>query len=166
MFTSEPYFCIIMMNQFLSWNLFDQKWKFNNSVVFVLKLFNPLHLGYLHCNEYDSLRLRWLRQTLESFIPQPLVNVIEVSELDGREMGDAQPETFDKVLLLHCDRLIDSQWYHCYVALLLLFFHLLPDIASYNFSVPWEILIKWTWKQFSFDGQHVQRKRKHWDWGL
>ncbi|XP_024614954.1 tRNA (cytosine(34)-C(5))-methyltransferase, mitochondrial isoform X2 [Neophocaena asiaeorientalis asiaeorientalis] len=55
--------------------------------------------GYLHCNEYDSLRLRWLRQTLESFIPQPLVNVIEVSELDGREMGDAQPETFDKVLV-------------------------------------------------------------------
>ncbi|XP_059955793.1 tRNA (cytosine(34)-C(5))-methyltransferase, mitochondrial isoform X2 [Mesoplodon densirostris] len=55
--------------------------------------------GYLHCNEYDSLRLRWLRQTLESFIPQPLVNVIKVSELDGREMGDAQPETFDKVLV-------------------------------------------------------------------
>ncbi|XP_008567379.1 PREDICTED: putative methyltransferase NSUN3 isoform X1 [Galeopterus variegatus] len=55
--------------------------------------------GYLHCNEYDSLRLRWLRQTLESFIPQPLINVIKVSELDGREMGDAQPETFDKVLV-------------------------------------------------------------------
>ncbi|XP_016020659.2 tRNA (cytosine(34)-C(5))-methyltransferase, mitochondrial isoform X3 [Rousettus aegyptiacus] len=55
--------------------------------------------GYLHCNEYDSLRLRWLRQTLESFIPQPLVNVIKVSELDGREMGDAQPEKFDKVLV-------------------------------------------------------------------
>ncbi|XP_021570042.1 tRNA (cytosine(34)-C(5))-methyltransferase, mitochondrial, partial [Carlito syrichta] len=55
--------------------------------------------GYLHCNEYDGLRLRWLRQTLESFIPQPLINVIKVSELDGREMGDAQPETFDKVLV-------------------------------------------------------------------
>ncbi|XP_004446701.1 tRNA (cytosine(34)-C(5))-methyltransferase, mitochondrial isoform X2 [Dasypus novemcinctus] len=55
--------------------------------------------GYLQCNEYDSLRSRWLRQTLESFIPQPLVNVIKVSELDGREMGDAQPETFDKVLV-------------------------------------------------------------------
>ncbi|XP_063080858.1 tRNA (cytosine(34)-C(5))-methyltransferase, mitochondrial isoform X2 [Cavia porcellus] len=55
--------------------------------------------GYLHCNEYDSLRLRWLRQTLESFIPQPLRNVIKVSELDGREIGDAQPETFDKVLV-------------------------------------------------------------------
>lgn len=65
----------------------------------IVKLFNPFSLGYLHCNEYDSLRLRWLRQTLESFIPQPLVNVIKVSELDGREMGDAQPETFDKVLL-------------------------------------------------------------------
>nr|XP_045359753.1 tRNA (cytosine(34)-C(5))-methyltransferase, mitochondrial isoform X2 [Camelus bactrianus] len=55
--------------------------------------------GYLHCNEYDTLRLRWLRETLESFIPQPLVNVIKVSELDGREMGDAWPETFDKVLV-------------------------------------------------------------------
>nr|KAF6379604.1 NOP2/Sun RNA methyltransferase 3 [Myotis myotis] len=55
--------------------------------------------GYLHCNEYDSLRLRWLRQTLESFIPEPLENVIKVSELDGREMGDAQPEKFDKVLV-------------------------------------------------------------------
>ncbi|XP_057621020.1 tRNA (cytosine(34)-C(5))-methyltransferase, mitochondrial [Chionomys nivalis] len=55
--------------------------------------------GYLLCNEYDSLRVRWLRQTLESFIPQPLINVIKVSESDGREMGDAQPETFDKVLV-------------------------------------------------------------------
>ncbi|XP_008984685.3 tRNA (cytosine(34)-C(5))-methyltransferase, mitochondrial isoform X4 [Callithrix jacchus] len=55
--------------------------------------------GYLHCNEYDSLRFRWLRQTLESFIPQPLINVIKVSELDGRKMGDAQPEMFDKVLV-------------------------------------------------------------------
>ncbi|XP_031518811.1 tRNA (cytosine(34)-C(5))-methyltransferase, mitochondrial isoform X8 [Papio anubis] len=55
--------------------------------------------GYLHCNEYDSLRLKWLRQTLESFIPQPLINVIKVSELDGRKMGDAQPEMFDKVLV-------------------------------------------------------------------
>ncbi|XP_045049502.2 tRNA (cytosine(34)-C(5))-methyltransferase, mitochondrial isoform X3 [Desmodus rotundus] len=55
--------------------------------------------GCLHCNEYDSLRLRWLRQTLESFIPRPLISVIKVSEMDGREMGDAQPETFDKVLV-------------------------------------------------------------------
>ncbi|XP_038201467.1 tRNA (cytosine(34)-C(5))-methyltransferase, mitochondrial [Arvicola amphibius] len=55
--------------------------------------------GYLLCNEYDRLRVGWLRQTLESFIPQPLINVIKVSESDGREMGDAQPETFDKVLV-------------------------------------------------------------------
>ncbi|XP_021094491.1 tRNA (cytosine(34)-C(5))-methyltransferase, mitochondrial isoform X3 [Heterocephalus glaber] len=55
--------------------------------------------GFLHCNEYDSLRWRRLRQTLESFVPQPLRNVIKVSELDGREIGDAQPETFDKVLV-------------------------------------------------------------------
>lgn len=55
--------------------------------------------GYLHCNEYDSLRVTWLRKTLESFIPQSLINVIKVSELDGRQMGDAQPEMFDKVLV-------------------------------------------------------------------
>ncbi|XP_069928041.1 tRNA (cytosine(34)-C(5))-methyltransferase, mitochondrial isoform X5 [Oryctolagus cuniculus] len=55
--------------------------------------------GYLHCNEYDSLRLRWLKQTLESFIPQPLINTIKVSELDGRDMGESQPESFDKVLV-------------------------------------------------------------------
>lgn len=75
----------------------------SRNLSFILKRFNPLSLGYLHCNEYDSLRLKWLKQTLESFIPQPFVNVIKVSELDGREMGDVQPETFDKVLLLHCD---------------------------------------------------------------
>lgn len=40
-----------------------------------------------------------MRQTLESFIPQPLIDVIKVSELDGREIGDAHPETFDKVLV-------------------------------------------------------------------
>ncbi|XP_041578371.1 tRNA (cytosine(34)-C(5))-methyltransferase, mitochondrial [Vulpes lagopus] len=55
--------------------------------------------GYLHCNEYNGLRFRWLKQTLESFIPQPLVDVIKVSELDGRDLGDAQPGTFDKVLV-------------------------------------------------------------------
>ncbi|XP_060028229.1 tRNA (cytosine(34)-C(5))-methyltransferase, mitochondrial [Erinaceus europaeus] len=55
--------------------------------------------GYLNCNEYDTIRLKRLKQTLESFIPQPLINVIKVSELDGREMGDAQPESFDKVLV-------------------------------------------------------------------
>ncbi|XP_043854165.1 tRNA (cytosine(34)-C(5))-methyltransferase, mitochondrial [Dromiciops gliroides] len=55
--------------------------------------------GYFHCNEYDSLRSRWLKQTLESFIPQPMTNIIKVSELDGREIGDIQPEIFDKVLV-------------------------------------------------------------------
>ncbi|XP_076799172.1 tRNA (cytosine(34)-C(5))-methyltransferase, mitochondrial isoform X2 [Arvicanthis niloticus] len=55
--------------------------------------------GYLLCNEYDRPRGRWLRQTLESFIPQPLIDIIKVSELDGREMGAAQPASFDKVLV-------------------------------------------------------------------
>uniref|UniRef100_F6U5C4 NOP2/Sun RNA methyltransferase 3 n=1 Tax=Monodelphis domestica TaxID=13616 RepID=F6U5C4_MONDO len=55
--------------------------------------------GYFHCNEYDNLRSKWLKQTLESFIPQPMMNIIKVSELDGREIGDLQPEMFDKVLV-------------------------------------------------------------------
>ncbi|XP_072477776.1 tRNA (cytosine(34)-C(5))-methyltransferase, mitochondrial isoform X6 [Notamacropus eugenii] len=55
--------------------------------------------GYFHCNEYDTLRSRWLKQTLESFIPRPMANIIKVSELDGREIGDTQPEMFDKVLV-------------------------------------------------------------------
>ncbi|XP_074048401.1 tRNA (cytosine(34)-C(5))-methyltransferase, mitochondrial isoform X2 [Macrotis lagotis] len=55
--------------------------------------------GYFHCNDHDYLRARWLKQTLESFIPQPMTNKIEVSELDGREIGDIQPEMFDKVLV-------------------------------------------------------------------
>ncbi|XP_076799174.1 tRNA (cytosine(34)-C(5))-methyltransferase, mitochondrial isoform X4 [Arvicanthis niloticus] len=63
------------------------------------ELFNPLYSGYLLCNEYDRPRGRWLRQTLESFIPQPLIDIIKVSELDGREMGAAQPASFDKVLV-------------------------------------------------------------------
>nr|XP_048726075.1 tRNA (cytosine(34)-C(5))-methyltransferase, mitochondrial isoform X6 [Caretta caretta] len=55
--------------------------------------------GHLRCNEYDSLRSRWLKQTLESFIPEPLMNLITLSELDGRQMGDLYPELYDKVLL-------------------------------------------------------------------
>ncbi|KFQ36488.1 Putative methyltransferase NSUN3, partial [Mesitornis unicolor] len=55
--------------------------------------------GQFHCNEYDDLRSRWLKQTLESFIPDPLANLITVSKLDGREIGDLKPEFYDKVLV-------------------------------------------------------------------
>uniref|UniRef100_A0A8D0GLI3 NOP2/Sun RNA methyltransferase 3 n=1 Tax=Sphenodon punctatus TaxID=8508 RepID=A0A8D0GLI3_SPHPU len=55
--------------------------------------------GLLHCNEYDSLRSRWLQETLESFIPASLMNTITVDELDGRCIGDLHPNAFDKVLL-------------------------------------------------------------------
>ncbi|NXY09226.1 NSUN3 protein, partial [Pteruthius melanotis] len=55
--------------------------------------------GRFHCNEYDDLRLRWLEQTIESFIPEPLINLIMVSKLDGRQIGDLQPEFYDKVLV-------------------------------------------------------------------
>lgn len=98
------------------------------------ELFNPSYLGYLLCNEYDRLRGRWLRQTLESFIPQPLRNVIKVSELDGREVGDAQPATFDKVLLLYveADRLLVI--WHC--AALLFFSFCFPIV---HFLRLWEI---------------------------
>ncbi|NXY15898.1 NSUN3 protein, partial [Atrichornis clamosus] len=55
--------------------------------------------GQLHCNEYDDLRSRWLEQTIESFIPDPLVNLITVSKMDGRQIGDLKPELYDKVLV-------------------------------------------------------------------
>uniref|UniRef100_A0A8B9NS32 NOP2/Sun RNA methyltransferase 3 n=1 Tax=Accipiter nisus TaxID=211598 RepID=A0A8B9NS32_9AVES len=55
--------------------------------------------GQFHCNEYDDLRSRWLKQTIESFIPYPLINVITVSKLDGRQIGDLKPELYEKVLV-------------------------------------------------------------------
>uniref|UniRef100_A0A8D0BBD6 NOP2/Sun RNA methyltransferase 3 n=1 Tax=Salvator merianae TaxID=96440 RepID=A0A8D0BBD6_SALMN len=55
--------------------------------------------GHLHSNEYDHLRFHWLKQTLESFIPESVLNIVTVSELDGREIGNLQPEKFDKVLV-------------------------------------------------------------------
>ncbi|XP_062430122.1 tRNA (cytosine(34)-C(5))-methyltransferase, mitochondrial [Rhea pennata] len=55
--------------------------------------------GQFHCNEYDGLRSRWLKQTLESFIPDPLINSIIVSKLDGRQIGDLNPELYDKILV-------------------------------------------------------------------
>nr|XP_006116906.1 tRNA (cytosine(34)-C(5))-methyltransferase, mitochondrial [Pelodiscus sinensis] len=68
--------------------------------------------GHFHCNEYDSLRSRWLKQTLESFIPEPLVNFITLSELDGRQIGDLHSELYDKVLLdAPCSN--DRSWLFC-----------------------------------------------------
>ncbi|XP_061485700.1 LOW QUALITY PROTEIN: tRNA (cytosine(34)-C(5))-methyltransferase, mitochondrial [Rhineura floridana] len=55
--------------------------------------------GLLHANEYDSLRSHWLKQTLESFIPEPLMSLVTLSQLDGRQIGNLQPEGFDKVLV-------------------------------------------------------------------
>lgn len=37
---------------------------------------------------------------MESFIPDPLVNLITLSKLDGRQIGDFKPELYDKVTLL------------------------------------------------------------------
>nr|XP_060622908.1 tRNA (cytosine(34)-C(5))-methyltransferase, mitochondrial [Anolis sagrei ordinatus] len=55
--------------------------------------------GLLHCNEYDHLRSLWLKQTLESFIPESVMNTVALSQLDGQQIGNLQPEHFDKVLV-------------------------------------------------------------------
>ncbi|NWV59096.1 NSUN3 protein, partial [Malurus elegans] len=55
--------------------------------------------GHFHCNEYDDLRSRRLEQTIESFIPDPLINLIMVSKLDGRQIGHLKPGLYDKVLV-------------------------------------------------------------------
>ncbi|XP_060090492.1 tRNA (cytosine(34)-C(5))-methyltransferase, mitochondrial isoform X1 [Heteronotia binoei] len=55
--------------------------------------------GLLQSNEYDNLRSNWLRNTLESFIPESLMNLVIISQLDGRQIGNLQPERFDKVLV-------------------------------------------------------------------
>ncbi|XP_063161614.1 tRNA (cytosine(34)-C(5))-methyltransferase, mitochondrial isoform X2 [Candoia aspera] len=55
--------------------------------------------GLLQSNEYDNLRFHRLRQTLESFIPESLMSLITVSPADGREIGNLQPEKFDKILV-------------------------------------------------------------------
>lgn len=36
---------------------------------------------------------------MESFIPDALINLVMVSKLDGRKIGDLQPESYDKVLV-------------------------------------------------------------------
>ncbi|XP_003219183.1 tRNA (cytosine(34)-C(5))-methyltransferase, mitochondrial [Anolis carolinensis] len=55
--------------------------------------------GLLHCNEYDHLRSLWLKQTLESFIPESVMHAVAFSQLDGQQIGNLQPEYFDKVLV-------------------------------------------------------------------
>uniref|UniRef100_A0ACB8FH70 Uncharacterized protein n=1 Tax=Sphaerodactylus townsendi TaxID=933632 RepID=A0ACB8FH70_9SAUR len=55
--------------------------------------------GLLQSNEYDNLRSNWLRNTLESFIPESLMNLVIISQLDGRQIGNLQPERFDKILV-------------------------------------------------------------------
>ncbi|XP_068011383.1 tRNA (cytosine(34)-C(5))-methyltransferase, mitochondrial [Melanerpes formicivorus] len=55
--------------------------------------------GQFHLNESDVLRSRWLKQTIESFIPDPFINLIMFSTLDGRQIGDLKPELYDKVLV-------------------------------------------------------------------
>ncbi|XP_067848939.1 tRNA (cytosine(34)-C(5))-methyltransferase, mitochondrial isoform X2 [Heptranchias perlo] len=55
--------------------------------------------GYFLCNEHDSSRHKWLKQTLDSFIPEDLRSIISVTDLDGRHIGPQQPQMYDKVLV-------------------------------------------------------------------
>ncbi|XP_056415303.1 tRNA (cytosine(34)-C(5))-methyltransferase, mitochondrial isoform X2 [Hyla sarda] len=55
--------------------------------------------GHLHCNEPDIHRSRWLKETLESFVPASHMNAISTSELDGRLIGKAHANLYDKVLV-------------------------------------------------------------------
>ncbi|KAG9486140.1 tRNA (cytosine(34)-C(5))-methyltransferase, mitochondrial [Eleutherodactylus coqui] len=55
--------------------------------------------GHLHCNEPDPQRSRWLKETLESFVPLPYMNTISTSELDGRLIGRLHSKAYDKVLV-------------------------------------------------------------------
>ncbi|KAE8621752.1 hypothetical protein XENTR_v10004960 [Xenopus tropicalis] len=55
--------------------------------------------GRLHCNEPDLPRSRWLKQTLESFVPETDRNHIFFSELDGRLLGKFHSGFYDKVLV-------------------------------------------------------------------
>lgn len=64
-----------------------------------------------------------MKQTIESFIPYPLINVITVSKLDGRQIGDLKPELYEKVTLLLIRKL--------YFCILLLF---LPMSLFFKFS--------------------------------
>ncbi|XP_059824198.1 tRNA (cytosine(34)-C(5))-methyltransferase, mitochondrial isoform X2 [Hypanus sabinus] len=64
--------------------------------VAILQSATPRHFL---CNEHDNLRHKWLKQTLESFIPEAIRGVISVTNLDGRVIGPQQPQIFNKVLV-------------------------------------------------------------------
>ncbi|XP_051870032.1 tRNA (cytosine(34)-C(5))-methyltransferase, mitochondrial-like isoform X2 [Pristis pectinata] len=64
--------------------------------VAILQSATPRHFL---CNDHDSLRHKWLKQTLESFVPEDLRGVTSVTNLDGRDIGPQQPQIFDKVLV-------------------------------------------------------------------
>ncbi|XP_069745550.1 tRNA (cytosine(34)-C(5))-methyltransferase, mitochondrial [Narcine bancroftii] len=53
----------------------------------------------LYCNEHDILRHKWLKETLESFVPRDLRGLVSVTNKDGRNVGPQQPQVFNKVLV-------------------------------------------------------------------
>ncbi|XP_061082465.1 tRNA (cytosine(34)-C(5))-methyltransferase, mitochondrial [Conger conger] len=55
--------------------------------------------GLLHCNEWDGGRWRWLRETLQSFVPPAPMEAVRVFNLDGRALGLGETAAYDKVLV-------------------------------------------------------------------
>uniref|UniRef100_A0A8C5LN15 5-cytosine rRNA methyltransferase NSUN4 n=1 Tax=Leptobrachium leishanense TaxID=445787 RepID=A0A8C5LN15_9ANUR len=55
--------------------------------------------GSLHCNEPDIDRSRRLKKTLASFVPTTLLNLINLSELDGQLIGKFHSQLYHKVLV-------------------------------------------------------------------
>ncbi|XP_031414101.1 tRNA (cytosine(34)-C(5))-methyltransferase, mitochondrial isoform X2 [Clupea harengus] len=55
--------------------------------------------GLLHCNEVDKHRCDWLSKTLESYVPAPLMETLQLTNQDGRDFGHTHQGMYDKVLV-------------------------------------------------------------------
>ncbi|XP_019638713.1 PREDICTED: putative methyltransferase NSUN3 isoform X1 [Branchiostoma belcheri] len=65
-----------------------------------LALLQAAELGLLTSNEPDLWRRRRLAETLQSYIPQEILQTrVDVSKLNGVHFQDVTPNTFDKVLV-------------------------------------------------------------------
>ena len=55
--------------------------------------------GGIRANELNKTRRQRLRRVLSSYVPESLLDsgVVGVSREDGREMGDFEPNAYDKV---------------------------------------------------------------------
>ncbi|KAK1802961.1 hypothetical protein P4O66_021498 [Electrophorus voltai] len=55
--------------------------------------------GLLRCNDVDESRSKWLLKTLQSYIPPAVLSTVTVTNTDGRAIGSAEPQVYDKVLV-------------------------------------------------------------------